>query len=71
MTGSGKSLTPFSRMHCANLSAVDCCLGLRWPLKLPGGCRLLHAARAFSQTAALTLIPKLKSPDALGSGNAG
>ena len=42
-TGSGKSFTPFSRTHSANLRAADCCLGLRLPLNAPGGSSALHA----------------------------
>src|SRR4029453_13781262 len=72
LTGSGKSLTPFARMHCANLRAADNCLGLRCALKEPGGCSSLHAPRAFRHTAGLTLIPKVgNSPDAFGSGKSG
>src|SRR5262245_38238060 len=72
LTGSGKSLTPFARMHWANLRAVDNCLGLRCALKEPGGCSSLHAASAFVHTAGLTLIPKEgNSPDAFGSGKSG
>ena len=57
LTGSGKSFTPFSRMHWANLRLADCSLGVRFALKLPGGCRSLHAATAFVKTAGVTLAP--------------
>src|SRR4029453_2300366 len=46
LTGSGKSFTPFSRMHWANLRAADCCSGLLLPPVNPGGSRSLHAPRA-------------------------
>src|SRR5262249_11035595 len=72
LTGSGKSFTPFARMHRANSRAADNCLGLRCALKEPGGCSSLHAASAFVHTAGLTLIPKLgNSPEAFGSGKSG
>src|SRR5512132_2892636 len=58
LTGSGKSLTPFARMHCANSRAADNCFGLR--------------CAHFVHTAGLTLIPKVgHSPDAFGSGKSG
>src|ERR1700704_1270422 len=69
LTGSGKSGTPFSRMHCANLMAADSCAGVSFALRVPGGCRALHAATAFIHIALLTLIPyDGNSPDAFGSG---
>ena len=71
LAGSGKSFTPFSRTHSANLRAADCCFGLRFPLKAPGGARSLHASTAFFHTAGLTSIPKAKSPFASGSGKWG
>jgi hypothetical protein len=58
-------------MHWANLSAADCCFGLRFPLKAPGGSRSLHASTAFVHTAGLTSIPKMNSPFAFGSGKWG
>ena len=69
MTGSGKSGTPCVRTHCANLSAADSCAGVSFALKVPGGCRDLHAATAFVHTAGVTLTPyDGNSPDAFGSG---
>src|ERR1700729_3532533 len=56
-------------MHCANLRAFDCCLGVRCPLNVPGGCSPLHASTAFCHTAGLTVIPPTNSPDAVGSAN--
>ena len=68
LTGSGKSFTPFSRMHSANLRLAVCCLGLRFELREPGGCRALHALTAFVHTVTVTLTPYSKSPFAFGSG---
>src|SRR5258708_31109410 len=69
LTGSGKSGTPCSRMHRANLTAADSCAEFSFALKVPGGCRVLHAATAFIHTALLTLIPyDGNAPDAFGSG---
>ena len=77
MTGSGKSFTPLSRMHWANLRRVLLLLG-RFacaPVN-PGGCRSLHALMACSNAAVLVssdepfAIPSMvNSPDASGSGN--
>src|ERR671931_2484717 len=44
-------------MHWANLRAADCCLGLRFPDNVPGGCRALQAVVALFQTAGVTLTP--------------
>src|SRR5262249_3370176 len=71
LTGSGKSLTPCWRTQAANRSASDCCFGLRFPLKAPGGSRALHASTAFFHTAGVTSIPKMYSPFAFGSGKWG
>ena len=69
MTGSGKSGTPCSRTHCANLSAAENCVGVKCAFSEPGGCRDLHAATASVHAALLTLIPyEGNSPDAFGSG---
>ena len=68
MTGSGKSGTPCARTHAANLRATDCCLALRWALRVPGGCSDLHAFTAAVNVAALTSTAKLKLPVASGSG---
>ena len=69
MTGSGKSGTPCSRTHWANLSAAENCVWVKCALSEPGGCRDLHAATAFVHTAAVTLTPyDGNSPDAFGSG---
>ena len=49
--GSGKSLTPLSRMHWANLRAPSCSWAfLLWPVN-PGGSRSLHASIAFFHAA--------------------
>ena len=74
--GSGKSGTPLSRMHWANLRAFSCSWALLlWPMN-PGGSRALHALMACLNTAALGstdepfAIPSMvNSPDASGSGN--
>src|SRR5919112_5692071 len=71
LTGSGKSLTPWSRTHWANLRLADCSLGLRLELKAPGGFRALHASTAFSHTSLVTSTPKLVSPFESGSGKCG
>src|SRR5437764_5235847 len=69
LTGSGKSGTPFARTHWANLRAADSCAGVSFALKVPGGCKDLHAATAFVQTAGVTLTPYDGNwPDASGSG---
>src|SRR5258706_13945500 len=71
LTGSGKSGTPFLRMHWANVRAVDICAGVIFALKEPGGCSSLHALTALFHFGALTLIPKEgKSPAAVGPGKA-
>ena len=57
LTGSGKSFTPLSRMHWANLRLADCCLGVRFELNVPGGCRSLQAVVAFFHTSGVTLTP--------------
>ena len=57
LTGSGKSFTPWSRTHWANLRLADCCLGVRFPDNVPGGCRSLQAVVACFHTAGLTLTP--------------
>src|SRR5436190_7985639 len=57
LTGSGKSFTPWSRTHWANLKLADCCLGVRFPDNVPGGCSALQALVACFHTAGLTLTP--------------
>src|SRR5439155_26472684 len=71
LTGSGKSFTPWSRTHWANLRLADCSLGVRFALNAPGGWRALHASTAFVNTSLLTSTPKLKSPFGSGSGKWG
>src|SRR3954465_8317774 len=71
LTGSGKSFTPWSRTHWANLRLADCCLGDRFELNAPGGLSALQASTAFSHTSRVTSTPKLTSPFASGSGKWG
>ena len=69
LTGSGKSFTPLSRMHWANLRLADCCLGVRFELNVPGGCRSLQAVDGLRATPrGLTLTPYSNSFFAFGSG---
>ena len=75
--GSGKSFTPFSRMHWANLRAACCCWVVRLLPVNPGGSRSLHALMACLNAAALgssdepfATASMVSSPDASGSGNA-
>ena len=68
LTGSGKSFTPLSRMHLANLRLADCCLGVRFADNVPGGCRSLQAVVACFHTAGLTLTPYSNWFFAFGSG---
>ena len=75
MEGSGKSGTPFSRMHWANLRRAAIC----WLVKVvgmnPAGSSSVHALMACFQAAVLgsndepALIPYMNWPDASGSGN--
>jgi len=44
--GSGKFLTPWSRMHCAKPRAACCCSGVRCCPVKPAGSRFLHASSA-------------------------
>src|SRR3954468_258369 len=71
LTGSGKSLTSWSRTHWANLRLADCCLAVRFELNAPGGFRALHASTAFVNTSGVTSTPKLESPFGSGSGKWG
>src|SRR5207237_5223353 len=71
LTGSGKSFTPWSRTHRANLRLADCCLGLRFELRAPGGLSALHASTALSHTSLLTSTPKFHWPFGSGSGKCG
>src|SRR4029453_15153759 len=75
--GSGKSFTPFSRMHWANSRAAACCWGLLLSPVNPGGSRSLHTLMACSNAAVLVSSDEpfatasiVNSPDAFGSGNA-
>src|SRR4051812_25212430 len=71
LMGSGKSFTPLSRTHWANLRLADCSLGVRFELSAPGGFRALQASTAFSHTSLVTSTPKLESPFGSGSGKWG
>jgi hypothetical protein len=68
LTGSGKSFTPLSRTHLANLRLADCCLGVRLEENVPGGCRSLQAVVARVHTAGVTLTPYSNWFFSLGSG---
>ncbi len=61
--GSGKSVTPWSRMHRANSRAAFCCSLLRvWPVK-PDGSRSLHAAMAaFHAALSVSSEPRGRRP---------
>ena len=71
LTGSGKSLTPWSRTHWANLRLADCSLGVRFELSVPGGLRALQASTACSHTARVTSTPNWKWLLGFGSGKSG
>src|SRR5487761_962520 len=73
--GSGKSGTPLSRMHWANLRAASCCWALLVLPMNPGGSRSLHALMAcwnvaeFGSSDEPFITPSMVSaPDASGSG---
>ena len=75
--GSGKSFTPFSRMHWANLRAASCSWVLRLPPVNPVGSRSLHALMAClnagvfgSSDEPFTTPSMVNLPEAPGSGNA-
>ena len=74
--GSGKSGTPLSRTHWANLRRAVVCWGVTLVPVNPGGSSSLQALRACSKAAELvsTAEPSatpsmLNSPDVFGSGN--
>src|SRR6185437_7090179 len=74
--GSGKSFTPFSRMHRANLRPACCCSELRLLPMNPAGSRSLHALIACLNAGVLVFSDEpfatasiVSLPDALGSGN--
>jgi hypothetical protein len=74
--GSGKSGTPFSRTHWANLRAASCSWVLRLRPVNPGGSRFMHAPMARFHAGVLGLsdepfnIPsRVSVPDPCGSGN--
>src|SRR5690349_18648166 len=71
LAGSGKSLTPCSRTHWANLRLAACCFGVRFELNAPGGFSALHASIALSHTPLLTSTPKFCAPFESGSGKWG
>src|ERR1700712_1604886 len=71
LIGSGKSFTPLSRTHWANLRLADCSLEVRLELSAPGGFRALQASTACSHPSLVTSPPKLKSPCGSGSGKCG
>src|SRR5919199_2643166 len=68
LTGSGKSFTPLSRTHLANLRLADCCSGVRFADNVPGGCRSLQAVVARFHTAGVTLTPYSNWFFSFGSG---
>ena len=69
--GSGKSVTPFSRMHCANSRAADCCSGSALALK-PRWLQVLAGADGpLPRRGAHAPPRRSNSPDASGSGNSG
>jgi len=74
--GSGKSGTPLSRTHWANLRRVVNCWGVTLGPVNPGGSRVLHALMARLNAGLLgssdepfTTPSIVYEPDALGSGN--
>src|SRR5205807_1345606 len=75
--GSGKSGTPLSRMHWANLRRAVLCWGVTLAPVNPGGSRFLHAPMAClnaplfgSSDEPFTTPSMVNEPDASGSGNA-
>jgi hypothetical protein len=77
LVGSGKSGTPFSRMHRANARRAFRCRGVAFVPVNPAGSRLLHAVSARSNAAELVSTDEpfatpsmVILPDASGSGNA-